>query len=62
MRHPGIALALASANDSDKPVSAAVLLALLTGLIVLVPYQLYLKRSAAAKVAVAGGGDANIAA
>jgi BASS family bile acid:Na+ symporter len=61
MRHPGIALALASANESDKSVSAAVLLVLLTGLIVLIPYQFYLKRSATAKAAIARAGDADAA-
>jgi len=47
MRHPGIALALASANQSDKSVSAAVLLTVLTGLVVLTPYQMVMKRKAA---------------
>lgn len=61
MRHPGIALSLASANESDKSISAAVLLVLLTGMIVLIPYQLYLKRSATAKAAVASVGDADAA-
>jgi BASS family bile acid:Na+ symporter len=46
-RHPGIALALASANQSDKSVSAAVLLIVLVGLVALLPYQMFVKRKAA---------------
>ncbi|MFS0849239.1 Na+-dependent transporter [Novosphingobium panipatense] len=44
IRHPGIALALAGANHAAKPVTAAVLLFLLVGLLVLVPYQMFLNR------------------
>ena len=44
IRHPGIALALAGANDSDKPISAAVLLFMLVGIVVLIPYQMILRR------------------
>ncbi|MCJ8158086.1 Na+-dependent transporter [Sphingomonas sp. LaA6.9] len=44
MRHPGIALALASANHADKTVSAAVLLILLVAMITLIPYQILVKR------------------
>jgi BASS family bile acid:Na+ symporter len=47
MRHPGIALALAGANHSDKAISGAVLLFLLVGLIVLIPYQVILRRKQA---------------
>ncbi|TCM20448.1 BASS family bile acid:Na+ symporter [Novosphingobium sp. PhB165] len=47
MRHPGIALALAGANHADKAITAAVLLFLLVGLVVLIPYQVALKRKAA---------------
>ncbi|WP_395398075.1 Na+-dependent transporter [Novosphingobium sp. BL-8A] len=43
MRHPGIALALAGANHANMAVTAAVLLFLLVGLLVLVPYQMALK-------------------
>lgn len=39
MRHPGIALALASANHSDPKASAGILLFLLTGIVLLIPYQ-----------------------
>lgn len=46
MRHPGIALALATANHADKGISAGVLLFMLVGLVVLVPYQLLLGRHA----------------
>lgn len=45
IRHPGIALALAGANHTDKSVSAAVLLFLLVGLVVLLPYQILLRRA-----------------
>lgn len=45
MRHPGIALALAGANHSDKAISAAVLLFMLVGLAVMLPYQIMLRRS-----------------
>ena len=44
MRHPGIALALASANHADKKVSAAVLLILLVAMLTLIPYQMLVKR------------------
>jgi len=44
IRHPGIALALAGANHSDKSISAAVLLFMLVGIIVLIPYQILLRR------------------
>lgn len=44
IRHPGIALALAGANHSDKPISAAVLLFMVVGIIVLIPYQIVLGR------------------
>lgn len=44
IRHPGIALALAGANHSDKPISAAVLLFMVVGIVVLIPYQIVLRR------------------
>jgi BASS family bile acid:Na+ symporter len=50
-RHPGIALALASANGGNKSVSAAVLLVLVTGIVVLIPYQFYIKRMGATPAA-----------
>ncbi len=49
MRHPGIALALAGANHANKPVTAAVLLFLFVGLLVLIPYQMALKKKIARK-------------
>jgi BASS family bile acid:Na+ symporter len=50
-RHPGIALALASANEGNKSVSAAVLLVLLTGIVVLIPYQIFIRRMGATTAA-----------
>jgi BASS family bile acid:Na+ symporter len=47
VRHPGIAMMLASANFADKRVTAAVLLFLLVGLVVGVPYKRWIKRSRA---------------
>jgi len=44
IRHPGIALALAGANHADKPISGAVLLFTLVGLVVLLPYQIVVRR------------------
>ncbi|MDX3885344.1 Na+-dependent transporter [Edaphosphingomonas haloaromaticamans] len=49
MRHPGIALALAGANHGDKSISAAVLLFILVGMIVMMPYQAWIKRRLAAE-------------
>jgi BASS family bile acid:Na+ symporter len=46
-RHPGIALMIASANTTDKRVTAAILTFLLVGLVVAIPYQVWLKRRAA---------------
>jgi BASS family bile acid:Na+ symporter len=43
LRHPGIALALAGANHAAKPVTAAVLLFMLVGMVVLIVYQLAMK-------------------
>jgi BASS family bile acid:Na+ symporter len=43
LRHPGIALALAGANHAAKPVTAAVLLFTLVGMVVLIVYQLAMK-------------------
>lgn len=45
IRHPGMALALIDANNADKKMSAAVLLLLLVGLLILFPYQLLVKRA-----------------
>jgi BASS family bile acid:Na+ symporter len=57
MRHPGIALALVSANEGDRSISAAVLLVLLTGMMVLIPYQIYITRKDAG---VAGRGRSHV--
>jgi BASS family bile acid:Na+ symporter len=47
-RHPGIALAVAKANFPDEPdLGATIVLYLLVGLIIGVPYQLWQKRRAA---------------
>lgn len=56
MRHPGIALALAGANHADKGISAGVLLFMLVGIVVLVPYQLALGHYAPKPPAQAGTG------
>lgn len=53
VRHPGIAMVLASANTTDARVTAAVLLFLLVGLIVTFPYTMWVKRSARAEAAAA---------
>jgi BASS family bile acid:Na+ symporter len=55
-RHPGIALTIAKAADADKRVGAAILLFLLVGVIVSLPYQMWLKRRVAASGAAAAGG------
>jgi BASS family bile acid:Na+ symporter len=52
-RHPGIALAIAGAANADKRVTAAVLAVLLTGILMAVPYRIWLRRSAAATVPAA---------
>jgi BASS family bile acid:Na+ symporter len=46
VRHPGIAIMLANANFADHRVTAAVLLFMLVGLVVGVPYKQWIKRSA----------------
>ena len=48
VRHPGIAMMLANATFTDKRVTAAVLLFLLVGLVVGLPYKRWIKRTAAA--------------
>jgi BASS family bile acid:Na+ symporter len=45
VRHPGIAMMLANANFADKRVTAAVLLYLLVGIVVGLPYRRWIKRS-----------------
>ena len=53
VRHPGIAMALASANLTDPRVTAAVLLFMLTGMAASIPYTMWIKRSARAAPAPA---------
>ena len=43
-RHPGIAIMIASANAADNRVTAAILMFVLVGLLVALPYQLWVKR------------------
>ncbi|QTC90236.1 bile acid:sodium symporter family protein [Brevundimonas goettingensis] len=45
VRHPGIAMSLAGANFVDKRVAAAVLLFMLVGLVVGIPYKMWIKRT-----------------
>ncbi len=47
VRHPGIAMMLANANFTDKRVTAAVLLFLLVGIVVGIPYKSWIKRATA---------------
>jgi BASS family bile acid:Na+ symporter len=51
VRHPGIAMMLANANFADKRVTAAVLLFMLVGLVVGVPYKRWIKGAAKAPAA-----------
>ncbi len=53
VRHPGIAMALASANMTDPRVTAAVLLFMLVGLVVSLPYTIWVKRTTRAEAAAA---------
>jgi BASS family bile acid:Na+ symporter len=53
VRHPGIAMSLAGANFVDKRVAAAVLLFMVVGLIVGVPYKQWIKRTTRAPAAAA---------
>jgi bile acid:Na+ symporter, BASS family len=46
IRHPGIAMMLANANFTDRRITAAVLLFLLAGFVVGIPYKQWIKRSA----------------
>jgi BASS family bile acid:Na+ symporter len=50
VRHPGIAMSLAGANFVDKRVAAAVLLFMLVGLVVGIPYKQWIKRTTRAPV------------
>ena len=54
-RHPGIALMIANANHADKAVTAAILAMMIVGLLVGVPYQIWLKRRAPAAAAAVHG-------
>ncbi len=45
-RHPGIAIMIATANNADRQVQAAILMVLLVSLLASVPYQMWLKRRA----------------
>jgi BASS family bile acid:Na+ symporter len=47
VRHPGIAMAIASASFHEPRVSAAILLFMVTGLVVATPYTMWAKRRAA---------------
>jgi BASS family bile acid:Na+ symporter len=49
VRHPGIAMMLANANFADKRITAAVLLFLLVGMVVGIPYKRWIKRTSAAR-------------
>lgn len=44
VRHPGIAMSIASASFADPRVSSAVLLFMLVGLLVSIPYTIWVKR------------------
>jgi BASS family bile acid:Na+ symporter len=44
VRHPGIAMSIASASFNDPRISAAVLLFMLVGLLVSIPYTMWVKR------------------
>lgn len=52
-RHPGIAMMIANANHADKHVTAGILAVLFVGLIVSVPYQIWIKRRTRAPAATA---------
>ncbi len=52
-RHPGIALMVAKSVDDDKRVTAAILLFMLVGIVVAIPYQMWLKRQVAGMGGVA---------
>ncbi|MFL5296214.1 MAG: hypothetical protein ACJ798_07515 [Phenylobacterium sp.] len=58
-RHPGIAIMIATAAGGDKRVTAAILAAVLVGLVVGIPYQMWLsRRRGAAPVAPSGAAPA----
>jgi BASS family bile acid:Na+ symporter len=45
VRHPGIAIMLASTNGGGRDVTAAVVLFMLVGMVVSIPYKQWIKRS-----------------
>ena len=51
-RHPGIALLIANATFQDKRVSAVLIVFLLVSSVVLIPYQIWIKRSATTAAAL----------
>jgi BASS family bile acid:Na+ symporter len=55
-RHPGLALTIAKAADADRRVGAAILLFLVVGIIVSMPYQLWVKRRVTALRGAAADG------
>lgn len=44
MRHPGVAILIATANGEDKQVELAIVMVFLAGLIAVLPYQVWLMR------------------
>lgn len=52
-RHPGVAMMIASANQMDRQVAAAVLGVMIVGLIVSVPYQAWIRRKSRDSAAAA---------
>jgi BASS family bile acid:Na+ symporter len=50
VRHPGIAILLAAANGGGRDVAAAVVLFMLVGMVVSIPYKRWIKRSAPFKI------------
>jgi BASS family bile acid:Na+ symporter len=60
-RHPGVALTIAEAADADKRVGAAIVMFLLIGLIVSMPYQLWIRRRVAG-LGAAGGPPSGVVA
>lgn len=54
-RHPGMALLIAKANFASEPVAPALMLFLLVAIVVTIPYQVWTKKRAAARVLVPEG-------
>jgi BASS family bile acid:Na+ symporter len=57
-RHPGMALMIGKAVEDDKRVIAAILTFMLVGIIVSIPYEMWLKRRAGGTRAVSHGAGA----